>query len=148
MLRAYNRARYKSDEGGLLDDRRKHIWIVGADGSAPRRLTDGDWDDAQPGFSPDGREIAFVSNRTDKRDLNTVFDIHVVTLAGETRRITDGEGSYGNPSWSPDGATITAYGTDQRSDRRLGTSTSGHSPRRGDRAGTCSRGGTAPSARR
>jgi len=111
-VRVYSRARYRSDEGGLQDDRHKHIWIVGADGSAPRRLTDGDWDDAQPGFSPDGREIAFVSNRTDKRDLNTVADIHVVSLAGETRRITDGAGDYGNPSWSPDGATITAYGTD------------------------------------
>ncbi|OLD49493.1 MAG: hypothetical protein AUI83_12160, partial [Armatimonadetes bacterium 13_1_40CM_3_65_7] len=112
-VRVYDRARYKSDEGGLLDDRRKHMWIVGADGSAPRRLTDGDYADGQPEFSPDGREIAFVANRTEKRDLNTVADIHVVTLSGETRRITDGEGSYGNPSWSPDGAVITAYGTDR-----------------------------------
>jgi dipeptidyl aminopeptidase/acylaminoacyl peptidase len=112
-VRVYERARYKSDEGGLLDDRRKHAWIVGADGSAPRRLTDGDWDDTQPAFSPDGREIAFVSNRTEQRDLNTVADIHVVTLAGQTRRITDGKGSYGNPSWSPDGGVITAYGTDR-----------------------------------
>jgi len=112
-VRVYERARYKSDEGGLLDDRRKHIWIVGVDGSAPRRLTEGDWDDAQPAFAPDGREIAFVSNRTERRDLNTVADIHVVTLARGTRRITDGKGSYGNPSWSPDGSTITAYGTDR-----------------------------------
>ena len=112
-VRVYDRARYRSDEGGLSDGRHKHVWIVGADGSAPRKLTDGDWDDAQPEFSPDGREIAFVSNRTEKRDLNTVADIHVVDLSGTTRRITDGEGSYGNPSWSPDGAAITAYGTDR-----------------------------------
>ena len=111
-VRVYDRARYRSDEGGLSDGRRKHIWIVGVDGSAPRKVTDGDWDDGQPEFSPDGREIAFVSNRTERRDLNTVADIHVVTLSGETRRITDGEGSYGNPSWSPDGAVITAYGTE------------------------------------
>jgi len=112
-VRVYDRARYRSDEGGLGDGRHKHVWVVGADGSAPRKLTDGDWDDGQPEFSPDGREIAFVSNRTDQRDLNTVADIHVVKLSGETRRITDGEGSYGNPSWSPDGGTITAYGTDR-----------------------------------
>ena len=111
-VRVYDRARYRSDEGGLSDGRRKHIWIVGVDGSAPRRVTDGDWDDGQPEFSPDGREIAFVSNRTERRDLNTVADIHVVTLSGATRQITDGEGSYGNPSWSPDGAVITAYGTE------------------------------------
>ena len=111
-VRVYDRARYRSDEGGLLDDRRKHVWLVGADGSAPRRVTSGDWDDLQPAFSPDGAEIAFVSNRTEQRDLNTVEDIHVASLAGETRRITDGAGSYGNPSWSPDGETITAYGTE------------------------------------
>ncbi|TMD56359.1 MAG: S9 family peptidase, partial [Chloroflexi bacterium] len=111
-VRVYDRARYRSDEGGLSDGRRKHIWIVGVDGSAPRKVTDGDWDDGQPEFSPDGREIAFVSNRTERRDLNTVADIHVASLSGETRRITDGEGSYGNPSWSPDGTVITAYGTE------------------------------------
>ena len=111
-VRVYDRARYRSDEGGLSDGRRKHVWIVGVDGSAPRKVTDGDWDDGQPEFSPDGREIAFVSNRTERRDLNTVADIHVASLSGETRRITDGEGSYGNPSWSPDGTVITAYGTE------------------------------------
>ena len=111
-VRVYDRARYKSDEGGLQDGRRKHIWLLGVDGSAPTRLTDGDWDDGQPEFSPDGREIAFVSNRTDGRDINTVADIHVAKLDGKTRRITNGEGSYGNPSWSPDGRTVTAYGTE------------------------------------
>ena len=112
-IRVYDRARYRSDEGGLSDGRRKHIWLVALDGSGPRKLTDGDWDDGQPEFSPDGREIAFVSNRTDDRDINTVADIHVTSLDGVTRRITDGKGSYGNPSWSPDGASIAAYGTDR-----------------------------------
>src|SRR5919201_655687 len=109
--RVYDRIRYKTDGGGMLDGRRKHVWVVGVDGS-PRQLTEGDWDDAQPQFSPDGGEIAFVSNRTDERDLNTVSDIHVAALDGPTRRITDGRGSYGNPAWAPDGATILSYGTD------------------------------------
>ncbi|HEV8536787.1 MAG TPA: S9 family peptidase [Candidatus Limnocylindria bacterium] len=112
-IRVYDRARYKSDEGGLFDGRREHIWLASLDGSPPRQLTNGDWDDGQPEFSPDGREIAFVSNRTDARDLNTVADIHVTDLAGKTRRVTDGEGSFGNPSWSPDGTALTAYGTDR-----------------------------------
>jgi dipeptidyl aminopeptidase/acylaminoacyl peptidase len=112
-VRVYERARYKADEAGLSDGRRKHVWLVALDGSAPRPLTEGDWDDGQPDFGPDGQEIAFVSNRTEQRDLNTVADIHVTTTSGVTRRITDGQGSYGNPSWSPDGATITCYGTDR-----------------------------------
>src|SRR5438093_232146 len=89
------------------------IWLVSADGTTPPvQITAGTAQDSSPRWSPDGREIAFVSNRTERRDLNTVADIHVASLSGETRRITDGEGSYGNPSWSPDGTVITAYGTE------------------------------------
>ena len=112
-IRVYDRARYKTDEGGLLDGRHKHVWLVPLDGGAPQQVTTGDWDDGQPEFSPDGAEIAFVSNRTEGRDINTVADIHVVTLAGDARRVTDGKGSYGNPAWSPDGKTILCYGVDE-----------------------------------
>jgi Tol biopolymer transport system component len=109
--RVYDRMRYKTDEGFLSDQRRKHVWIVDAAGGAPRKLTDGDWDDQQPAWSPDGDEVAFVSNRTADRERNTVADVHVAAVAdGATRRITDEVGQYGNPSWSPDGATIACYG--------------------------------------
>ena len=109
-IRVYDRIRYKSDEGGLLDLRRKHLWWVPLVG-APRRITDGDWDDLQPAFSPDGREIAFVSNRSGERDQNTVADLWIVGRdGGVPRRVTDERGSYGNPSWSPDGRWITGFG--------------------------------------
>ena len=110
-IRVYDHMRYKTDEGFLLDGRRRHVWLVDPSGVEPRKLTDGDYDDAQPVWSPDGREIAFVSNRTKERERNTVADIHVVAIeGGATRRITDEVGSYGNPSWSPDGSTIACYG--------------------------------------
>jgi dipeptidyl aminopeptidase/acylaminoacyl peptidase len=110
-VRVYDRLRYKTDEGFLLDGRRRHVWVVDVAGGEPRRLTDGDWDDAQPAWSPDSREVAFVSNRTEDRERNMVVDIHVASVGGgATRRITDQLGSYGNPSWSADGATIACYG--------------------------------------
>jgi dipeptidyl aminopeptidase/acylaminoacyl peptidase len=109
--RVYERMRYKTDEGYLSDQRRRHIWIVDASGSEARRLTDGDWDDQHPAWSPDGSEIAFVSNRSADRERNTVADIHVASVTGgKVRRVTDEVGQYGNPSWSPDGATIACYG--------------------------------------
>jgi len=110
-IRVYDRLRYKADEGGLSDGRRKHVWLACLDGTPPRRVTDGDWDDLQPAISTDGERIAFVSNRTPARHKNTVADIWTASFDGtDLRRVTDGRGSYGNPSWSPDGAAIAAYG--------------------------------------
>jgi dipeptidyl aminopeptidase/acylaminoacyl peptidase len=109
--KVYDRLRYKSDEGGLLDLRRKHLWLVPVAGE-PRRLTDGDWDDAQPAVSPDGTLVAFTSNRTADRDRNTVSDIWTTPLSGGApTRVTTERGQYANASWSPDGASITCLGT-------------------------------------
>jgi dipeptidyl aminopeptidase/acylaminoacyl peptidase len=109
-IRVYDRLRYKTDEGFLLDGRRRHVWIADVETGGLRKLTDGDWDDLQPSWSPDGSMIAFVSNRTDDRERNTVADIHVAKVAGGGWRVTDGIGSYGNPRFSSDGAQIACYG--------------------------------------
>ena len=109
--KVYDRIRYKSDDGGLLDLRRKHLWLVPLDGQ-PRRLTDGDWDDTQPAVSSDASTVAFTSNRSPDRDRNTVSDIWIAPLAGgEPTCVTTGRGQYTNASWSPDGQTIACLGT-------------------------------------
>ena len=112
--KVYDRIRYKSDEGGLLDMRRKHLWLLPLEPreGEPRKLTDGDWDDTQPAVSPDGTVVAFTSNRTADRDRNTVSDIWTTPLAGGApARVTTERGQYTNASWSPDGASITCLGT-------------------------------------
>jgi dipeptidyl aminopeptidase/acylaminoacyl peptidase len=112
--RVYERMRYKTDEGFLSDQRRRHVWLVDMAGGEPRRLTDGDWDDQQLAWSPDGREIAFIANRSADRERNTVADVHIATVTdGATRRVTNEIGQYGNPSWSPDGQTIACYGVEK-----------------------------------
>lgn len=109
-IRVYERMRYKTDEGYLLDGRRRHVWTADVAGGGVRKLTDGDWDDVQPAWSADGTKIAFVSNRTDEREKNTVADIHVATLQGTTWRVSDGVGSYSSPRFSPDGTQIACFG--------------------------------------
>jgi hypothetical protein len=40
-----------------------NLWLSGSDGSPWTQLTDGDWQDSGPAFSPDGSWIAFSSDR-------------------------------------------------------------------------------------
>ncbi|MDQ6859128.1 MAG: S9 family peptidase [Chloroflexota bacterium] len=109
--KVYDRLRYKSDDAGMFDLRRKHLWLVPLEG-APRKLTDGDWDDGQPAPSPDGTEVAFTSNRSSDRDRNTVSDIWIVPVAGGAAvRVTTERGQFSNASWSPDGASLACLGT-------------------------------------
>jgi len=100
--------KYKLNGEGFIYDHRRHLFVVGIEPSAePRQLTDGDWDDTQAAWSPDGSEIAFVSARHDERDFDNTSDIWAVPAAGgEARLITESSGACGAPSWSPDGSTI------------------------------------------
>jgi Tol biopolymer transport system component len=46
------------------------------------RLTDGDWNDADPEWSPDGTRITFVSARHDSRDTDATRDLWTIPAAG------------------------------------------------------------------
>src|SRR5512142_2092711 len=43
-----------------------NLWIVPTRGGRARQFTQGDHDDSRPRWSPDGQEIAFLSNRGDE----------------------------------------------------------------------------------
>ena len=106
--RRLTRLQYKLDSVGWTADRRQHLFVVPADGSAePVQLTDGDCEDHSPAWSPDGGTIAFVSARHDDWDLEMVNDVYLVDAAGgEPRRLTHGGGSVGSVSWAPDGTRL------------------------------------------
>ena len=78
----------------------RDLWM--AEGDAPaRQLTSGTHDDETPRWSPDGRRLAFASNRSGKRQ------IHVLDLeGGEPWQLTADEEGVGNYAWSPDGKRI------------------------------------------
>jgi len=106
--RRFERLQYKLDDEGWIGDRRRHLFVVPADGSAPPvQLTDGDFEDAAPSWSPDGRRIAFASARQEHWDTEVERDIFVVDAeGGEPERLTGGDSRYEAPAWSPDGSAI------------------------------------------
>ncbi len=80
---------------------RDDLWIVRSDGSSLRRLTDNDFHDRAPSWSPDGRRIAYRSRPADNHE------IFVIGLDGSERRnLTKSDTHESAPAWSPDGSRI------------------------------------------
>jgi dipeptidyl aminopeptidase/acylaminoacyl peptidase len=103
--------KHKADGEGFTFDRRPHVFVVPAAGGEARQLTDGDFPDAFSAWSPDGRWIAFTSERHPTRDDNWSADVFVVPAqGGEPRRLTDTSGPLRHPAFSPDGRFIAYAG--------------------------------------
>jgi dipeptidyl aminopeptidase/acylaminoacyl peptidase len=104
--------RYRADGEGFLDFKPKHLWIVPVFGGEARQLTAADIDDLDPMWSPSGREITFVTNRTDDREMNRVSEVWaIVPGGGDERCILGGDtANFSSPSWSPDGSRLAVLG--------------------------------------
>jgi dipeptidyl aminopeptidase/acylaminoacyl peptidase len=110
-VRVITTLKYKSNGEGFIYDRRPHLFVVAADGGEPRQLTDGDFADADPAWSPDGTHLAFVSARHEDRDYDNASDIWLIpSHGGEPRRLTDTAGPVNSPAFSPDGRTVAYLG--------------------------------------
>jgi dipeptidyl aminopeptidase/acylaminoacyl peptidase len=100
--------RHKLDGAGFTGSHRTHLWTIPIAGGPAEQLTDGPFDDADPAWSPDGKEIAFVSDRSNDRDWHFGGGaIHLVAVAsGQIRRLTTETEGAAHPSWSPDGKHV------------------------------------------
>ncbi len=107
---------YKPDhaEGNTRfnDNRRTHIFVADMAAGQVRQLTSGDYYEHSIDWSPDGRELLFVSNREPDQDLIFNYDIFALRLGdGSTRRMTATVSAEYRPRWSPDGKRIVFQGT-------------------------------------
>jgi len=81
------------------------LWIVPTDGSGkPKQLTSGDYKDCQPRWSPDGKNVAYISDRKNREKSSQIYVMP--TTGGKSRQLTSIDGQIGCVSWSPDGKNI------------------------------------------
>ncbi len=110
------RQQFKVDYVGYLDSRRDHLYVLDVDSRKLTQITSGDYDDASPAWAPDGRRIAFASNRTTDPDGNYNTDIWVVDADGadpdkSLLRVTSNAGTDDAARWNPRGDRLTYTAT-------------------------------------
>ncbi|HEX4546530.1 MAG TPA: S9 family peptidase [Candidatus Acidoferrum sp.] len=111
-----DRLQFKQDETGYLDRRRTHLYVFDLTAKSLKQATSGDFDDSEPAWSPNGKLLAFSSNRS-QPDPDATYDSNIWIVAADNTdkgahltQITTNPGADAAPAWSPDGKWI-AYVT-------------------------------------
>ena len=111
---------YRQDRVGFLEDGYTHLFLVAADGGAPRQLTTGEWNAGagelrgQVGldWTADSKAIVLVANRDTDADLE--YDrsqlLVVDATSGSIRELVAKPGAWESPKVSPDGKMVAFTG--------------------------------------
>jgi dipeptidyl aminopeptidase/acylaminoacyl peptidase len=113
QVKVVRRLRHRYDTLGWRGDAQQHLFLIEVVGGEAHQLTDGDWDDLSPTWSPDGRHIAFISGRRAERDLRAYSEVYVVPVSGGEPMRWSGElYSIGALAWSPDSRRLVVVASD------------------------------------
>jgi len=119
VIRCIDRLRYRFDVTGYTDGKVQQLWIVPLQDAGAWQLTHGGGNTATPAWSPDGTQIAFVTNREDDVDLGFKSHLYTIAVPDAPGDATEDDGArvldhaarhVGNPVWSPDGKRIAYIG--------------------------------------
>ncbi len=105
---------FQEDGVGFIDKSREHLYVFDLATRKADILTPGQFNESLPAWSPDSKNIAFVSKRGEKSDRNNNWDLYTIAAqsGAKARQLTTFEGPDSNPdwgsrpAWSPDGKSI------------------------------------------
>jgi dipeptidyl aminopeptidase/acylaminoacyl peptidase len=86
----------------MTDKRHANLWIVNSDGTENRPLTTGNYNDSSPRWSPDGTQIAYISNRDGSPQIYRRW-----LDSGQTAKLTSLTTPPAGIAWSPDGKWVS-----------------------------------------
>ena len=90
--------------------RTRHIWLYEAQNKTARQFTFSEKSETSPRWSPDGRQLAFLSNRGG--DEQQIFAMRAD--GGEAAALTKGKNGVNSFAWSPDGKQIAFLAPDAK----------------------------------
>ncbi len=109
-VRVHKALNYRHDGGGFVDGSFWQVAVVNTSSGEAKILTSGDFDCDAPIWAPDGKTLAFLSDRNEDSDIEPgrTFIYTIPAAGGELTQIECPPGYKGGLTWSPDG-TIFAY---------------------------------------
>src|SRR5258708_27428370 len=91
--------------------RARHIWVYDKQSGSIRQFTYSAKSESNPQWSPDGKQIAFRSDRDEQQQVYTVH-----AEGGEASVVTKGKRSVKNFAWAPDGKQIAFLAPDAKTE--------------------------------
>ena len=87
--------------------RARHLWMLDVQSGESRQFTFTEKSASHPRWSPDGKTLAFLSNREERNQ------VYLISLdGGEAHALTSGKRSVSDFAWSPDGKSIAFIAAD------------------------------------
>jgi dipeptidyl aminopeptidase/acylaminoacyl peptidase len=93
------------------EKRSRHIWLYQKGNNQARQLTFSEKSESSPRWSPDGKQLAFLSNRGEQQQ------IYILRMeGGEAAAVTKGKAGVQEFAWSPDGQSIAFLSPDPKTE--------------------------------